>query len=181
MDLIHIAVENAPVDDLCSNSCLVALSCLVGAIKRTSCMPYCLKFGVVVMVTKPGASSDALTDRRPITLLPELGKLVSRDLKQWFTQIFHERPEVLDNMQRAYHHDGSSRQCVRYLLDMCEDYMEACASVSNPDPELIFTAYDFSKAFDLIQPFSLEATCRRFNLPPAFTALILDMLSRTKA
>jgi hypothetical protein len=138
-------------------------------------MPYCLKYGVVVMVSTSDSTSDDVTNRRPITLLSEIGKLVNRDLKETFTEIFHTHPEVLDQ-ERTYHHDGTSRHCVRSFVDMCEDFLEGGADV-----DLIFTVYDFDKAFDLIRPFSLESTCRRFNLTPSFTVLVMDMFSSTQS
>jgi ribonuclease HI len=111
---------------------------------------------------------------RPITLLPEVAKLLHRVLATRFSSILHFNPTILNSAQRAYLHDGSSRQCLHTVSNVCEDFCERVKRDSHH--ELVLTSYDVKKAFDSIQRFTIEATCRRFNLPEIFIELVLSSL-----
>ena len=132
------------------------------------------KLGAVVLVPKPGSKSTDPADMRPITLLPEIGKLVNRVLAKRFSEIVHANPTVMDSSQRAHLHDGSSRDCLHTVLNVCEDF--AARSAADPSLELILTSYDVKKAFDSVQRFSIRASCDRFNLPPLFADLLINSL-----
>ena len=156
------------------SSVLSFLVALVNASMRTGCCPPTLKAGIIVMIPKPGAPSDDVCDMRPITLLPELGKLSARVLARRCTAVLHTKPHILCDAQRAYLMDGSSKQCIATLLNVIEDFQErrrADASL-----ELIVTSYDIRKAFDSVQHFSIRSSCERLNLPERFIALLLAML-----
>ena len=172
IDLLKIGIgtfmEHAPEE--CA--LLSVLVCLVNTILQTGCCPAFSKEGIIVMIPKPGARSD-VCDMRPITLLPELGKLPSRLLASRFLSILHSHPNILDKAQRAYLHDGSSRQCLSTVLDMCEDFKERC---KKEGIEFVITSYDVKKAFDSVQLYSVAASCKRFNLPDVFIDYTVNTL-----
>jgi hypothetical protein len=178
MDLFKLLIgadrgATPPAPDL-ENPVLQFLTAFVNAALRTGCCPSSLKSGVIVMIPKPGKESDNAADMRPITLLPELGKLVARILAKRITRTLHEKPDLLCHAQRAYLLDGSSRQCLSAVLDIIDDFKEE--RKRDPDVELILTSYDVKKAFDSVHPFTIRASCERLNLPETFIRYVLDTL-----
>ena len=143
----------------------------VNAIFRTSIMPPSQKIGIISLHPKPGKNPNYALNRRPITLLPELGKLPFKILAQRLTKILHINPNILNDQQRAYLRNGSTKQCIENLIEITKD------SLSHIHNNLIITTYDVKKAFDSIQHYSIEATLNRFNFPPCFITLILSALS----
>jgi len=171
MDLLRLLV--GPTFRCCP--LLDVLVSLVNATIRTGIVPDRHVLGEIVLIPKPGSSSVDPSDMRPITLLSELGKLVSRVMAGRLTRIVHDNPSILDEAQRANLHDGNCRQCLSTSHNVCEDFLERFRS--DPDCELVFTAYDVRKAFDSVQGFTLQATCDRFSLPPVFALILLRSLS----
>lgn len=110
-------------------------------------------------VPKPGVPANDASNMRPITLLPELGKITPRTLAKRITLVFHDKPDILCAAQRAYLMDGSSRQSLAALLDTTEDFQES--RLENDGLELIVTSYDIRKAFDSVQHFTIHASCER--------------------
>lgn len=157
-----------------SSPALLFLVSLVNACLRTGCCPPTLKDGIIVMIPKPGGPSNDVSGMRPITLLPELGKLTARLLARRITAVLHTKPQILCEAQRAYLMDGSSKQCITALLDTIEDYQER--RPTDAALELIVTSYDIRKAFDSVQHFSIRASCERLNLPQGFITYILSTL-----
>jgi hypothetical protein len=155
--------------------CLRVLMSIVNVSLRTGISPPSHKGGIIVLVPKPGVASKAAGDRRPITLLPEIGKIVNRVLSSRLTEVFHSHPHILDRAQRANLHDGSARQCLNTTIDVCEDFLERFKKDKSVD--LFLTSYDVRKAFDSVQKFSIEATCDRFGLPSVFKVYLLDTLT----
>ena len=155
--------------------CLALLTSLVNTGITTGRAASSHKKGIIVLIPKPGENSTDAADMRPITLLPEIGKLLNRVLATRFTAIVHQSPYVLDDAQRAYLHDGNSKQCLHTIFDVCEDFNERF--VRAHDAELILLSYDIRKAFDSVQRFSIVASCERLNLPKAFIDLLSDSLT----
>jgi len=158
-----------------SSPVLSFLVSLVNASLRTGCCPPTLKEGIIVMIPKPGAPADDVSGMRPITLLPELGKLTARLLAKRVTAVLHSKPHILCEAQRAYLKDGSSKQCIAALLDTIEDFQERRGA--GELLELIVTSYDIRKAFDSVQHFSIRASCERLNLPDGFITYLLSTLT----
>ena len=147
---------------------------LVNACLRTGCCPPTLKAGIIVMIPKPGAPANDASNMRPITLLPELGKITPRTLAKRVTLVLHDKPDILCAAQRAYLMDGSSRQSLAALLDTIEDFQEC--RLENDGLELVVTSYDIRKAFDSVQHFTIQASCERLNLPEPFIRYLLGTL-----
>jgi len=167
-DLLKLAIllEDYP-------SCTDAILEFVNATLRTGYVPPHLKKGVIVMVPKPGGSGD-VDDMRPITLLPEIGKLTSRILAARFAAALHSHKDVMDPAQRAHLHDGNTHQCLHVLFDVAEDFQDR--KRTEPDHELVITAYDVRKAFDSVQLYSIKAALSRYGVPEAFARFIISSM-----
>jgi hypothetical protein len=59
---------------------------------------------------------------RPITLLPEMGKIISRVLARRLANRLAHNPRVLNPAQRAFQHAGSINQALDALVDVIEDF-----------------------------------------------------------
>ena len=57
---------------------------LVNAMLRTGVCPSGLKKGLIALLPKPGKDKSVASNRRPISLLPKLGKLTNRILAHRF-------------------------------------------------------------------------------------------------
>ena len=141
------------------------------------------KRGLICMHPKPGKDPKLLSNRRPITLLPELGKLPFRLIAHRLTDILHHHPNILDPAQRAYITDGSTKQCLELLMEITKHFnKQNNANRANKTTEelqqenLIILCYDIKKAFDSVQKYSIEATLNRFNFPIKTISLILSAL-----
>ena len=176
IDLLKVVVGLLPGGDQSfrGSPSLEVLVSLVNATLRTGSCPDVHKLGIITLVPKPGSSCTDPSGMRPITLLPEVAKLLNRVITDRFTSVLHYHPSVMCAAQRAYLHDGSSRQCLHTVLNVCEDFCERIRR--DPFHELVLTSYDVKKAFDSVQHFTIVATCRRFNLPESFIKLVVSSL-----
>jgi hypothetical protein len=129
------------------------------------------------MIPKPGKPTDDVANMRPITLLPELGKLTSRILANRLSATLHRKPHLLHAAQRAYLRDGDSKQCISTLLDLIEDYSDRTTREGDDlATDLVVTSYDIRKAFDSVQKFTIRASCERLNLPEQFIRFVIASL-----
>ena len=97
-----------------------------------------------------------MEDMRPITLLPELGKLANRVFAARMTVTLLRHPGLVDESQRGFLKDGSTMQCVNVALDVLEDYHERGGAKS-----LFVLSYDLIKAYDSVQEYTLRAALAR--------------------
>jgi ribonuclease HI len=151
---------------------------LVNAALTTRHCPRCFKLGVIVLLPKPGKDSSIIGNRRPITLLPELGKLTNRILALRFQLCADSAEvEVFENANRAYSQEGSFKQALRVFTDTTIHWNASKGPPPKRSEALNLILYDLAKAFDSVQKFSIKAACERYNLPPAFIELMLNMLT----
>ena len=181
LDVLKLAAQHAGPAHGDRFYFLQALVSLTNALLRTGICPSALKTGIIVFIPKPGKPADGPSTMRPITLLPELGKLPARLLSGRLTDILHLHPHVLHPSQRAYLRDGSSRQSLSTLMDVLEDFYERRRRFKGrrkkaPD-ELVLLSYDVVKAFDKVQKFSVRASCERLNLPESFITYLLSTMT----
>jgi hypothetical protein len=143
-------------------------------------VPACLKEGLVTLVPKvkqDGSYSKKADEMRPITVLPEMGKVLSRILATRLGRVFTVHPGVLSDAQRAFISDGSVDQCAAALVDVLEDWSEFRRGRSAKRAHHIhLISYDQRKAYDSVQAFTIRASLERFGLPEAFTSLVMDSL-----
>ena len=126
--------------------------------------------------TEAGTATIDVEDMRPITLLPELGKLTNRVLARRVTMTLMRHPELLDPAQRGFLKDGSTGQCVNVVLDVFEDHHERKGKKS------FFTvSYDLKKAYDCVQEYSLRAALTRAGTPREFVEYVCSSLKAAKS
>jgi exonuclease III len=160
--------------------CLAVLARLVGMCLRLGIQPDTLKLGWVTMVpkVKPDGSFSASADgMRPITLLPEVGKLASRLLAKRIGEILVRQPHILCTAQRGFLADGSVLQCVDSLVDVIEDWRQKQRDMGPAKAGPLYAlSYDQSKAYDSVQAFTIRASLERFNFPEIFIKYVLSGL-----
>ena len=148
-----------------------ALLAFLRAVLRVGVYPSHL---CVAWITTIGKGSDDPLDVRPISVLPELYRLVSRLLNLRLTGTFLGH-EILHPAQRAAIADGDFHQAVDATCQVFEDARERVLST------LACILYDQSKAFDLVHAEALDRAMRRIKLPESFRRLILSAMARAKS
>ena len=113
---------------------------------------------------------------RPITLLPELGKLTNRILARRITDTLLLHPGLIDSAQRGFQRDGSTTQCVNVVLDILEDHHG-----KNCKKPFFMLSYDLRKAYDCVQEYSMRAALERAGLPGSFTDYACSLLREAKS
>jgi hypothetical protein len=136
-------------------------------------VPTGMKLGEIVYLPKMSASgvpSIDVEDMRPITLLPELGKITNRILAARLTEALTRHPDLLDPAQRGFLRDGSTTQYINTVLDIFEDHHE------KKGKPLFVLSYDLKKAFDSVQEYGLRAALNRAGLPPSLSNMLVPCL-----
>ena len=156
--------------------CLLVLTRFANWCLTLGHVPKYLKHGWITMVPKPrkdGSFTNTAGEMRPITVLPEMGKIISRILASRLSQTL-TRPgnlRLLSSAQRGVIRDGSADQCVDTLLDAIEDWHHR-----KDGSDLFALSYDQSKAYDSVQGYSIRASLERFNMPEIFIRYVLSGL-----
>ena len=138
-----------------------------------------MQLGEIVYLPKLTAAGTATTDvedMRPITLLPELGKLANRVFAARMTETLLRHPGLVDESQRGFLKDGSTMQCVNVALDVLEDYHERGGAKS-----LFVLSYDLTKAYDSVQEYTLRAALTRAGVPEGFVSYVTSMLRAARS
>ena len=160
--------------------CLEVLTRIVGLSLELGFQPDALKHGWITMVPKvkpDGSFSCSPDDMRPITLLPEIGKITSRLLAKRIGDIFVQQPHLLSEAQRGFLAEGSVHQCVSTVVDVIEDWKQGRRDLgSRRAGPLYVLSYDQSKAYDSVQPYTIRASLERFNFPEVFIRYVLSGL-----
>ena len=160
--------------------CLRVLTRLIGMCMSLGVQPDALKHGWITMVpkVKPDGSFCCSADgMRPITLLPEVGKIASRILAKRIGDIFVQQPRLLCEAQRGFLADGSVLQCADSLIDVVEDWKQKRRDLgADKAGPLYVLSYDQSKAYDSVQAFTIRASLERFNFPEIFIKYVLSGL-----
>ena len=171
------ALEDKAHQTLRRQGFLDLLTALVNALFRTQHCPQSLKQGMITLIPKPGKDSSIVSNCRPITLLSELGKLPQRILASRILRTAQQaKLRVFEPAQRAHDKEGCYQQAVRTLLNVLQDWKLQKAKRGQRAGALVLLSYDVRKAFDSVQWYSIEASCRRFNLPDTFITYLLNTL-----
>jgi hypothetical protein len=180
IDLLKLLVRNdllkRPKSQGSSTSTLLLLTEIINA--SFACGQVCeiLKFGRITLVPKTnsdGSFSRDPSEMRPITVLPELGRIANRILADRLGTILLEHPHLLSPAQRAFLRNGDTSQCVNPVIDVIEDWTINKKPLGSP---IFMVSYDQRKAFDCVQKFTIEATLKRFNMPAKFIEYVLSSL-----
>jgi exonuclease III len=177
-DLLR-AITSSLTDDGTETPCLAAFTMILNDCLRLRVIPPVLKEGWITMVPKrqpDGSLSVDAENMRPISVLPELGKALSRVLASRISRILILRPELLSPAQRGFIANGCVEQCIGSLTDAIEDWRQR----GRPG-HLFVVSYDQAKAYDSIQLFTLRASLERFSMPEAFIQLVLSGLTGARS
>ena len=159
------------------SACLEVATRIIALSFELGTVPDVFKHGWITMVPKvkpDGSFSCAASDMRPITVLPELGKIASRLLARRVGLVLVQYPHLLAGAQRGFLMDGSVDQCTDVLLDVIEDWRQRAEGRGVAD--LFVVSYDQSKAYDSVQKYSIRASLERFNMPESFIHYVVSGL-----
>jgi hypothetical protein len=115
--------------------CLAAFTTIINHCLQLCYVPPLLKHGIITLVPKvkeDGSASKEVDKMRPITVLPELGKVANRILAKRLGRALLKKPDLLSAAQRAFLHDGNVDQCVNVVLDVVEDWTQRTKDKDNP-------------------------------------------------
>ena len=138
-----------------------------------------MKLGEICFLPKVKVGGEFTVDveeMRPITLLPELGKLVNRIVAKRICRILQDHPDLLHGAQRGFVKDGNVSQCINTVLDVFEDRQE-----HKRKSKLFVVSYDLRKAFDSVQEYSLRAALKKMGMPAGFVKYACSMMSEAKS
>ena len=81
---------------------------------HTDC-PNWFSKGLICLIPKPGKENKCeYTDKRPITLLPDLAKIPMKIIATRLQSIFHKWPSLLDHAQNGFIREGSCDGPIRF-------------------------------------------------------------------
>lgn len=153
---------------------------------------------MVPKTASDGSFSRDASGMRPITVLPELGKLLQRVLAARIGTSLLLHPKTLTAAQRAFIKDGYLAQCIDVSVDVIEDWRQANRGRLPPGvvkvggrrrarggkrvcKDLFVLSYDQSKAYDSVQAYTIRASLERFNMPEPFIEYTLSSLDGAKS
>jgi hypothetical protein len=122
-DFWKLVTAAGPVDSWC----LEVVVRLIGDSLELGEVPEVMKLGWITMVPKvkpDGSFHFKASAMRPITVLPEVGKIASRLLASRINGVLVRHPSLLSEAQRGFINDGSIDQCSDVLLDVIEDWRQ---------------------------------------------------------
>jgi len=160
-----------------ASACLDIVTSVNNACLEIGVVPPVLKMGWITMVPKvkpDGSFACTAENMRPITVLPELGKVTSRLLARRIGEVLVRRPELLAESQRGFLRDGSVGQCTDALVDVVEDWRQSRQDgrARRRRPDLYLVSYDQAKAYDSVQEYTIRASMERFNMPESLISLV---------
>ena len=165
------------------SQCLEVVVRLIGASMELGEVPEELKLGWITMVPKvkpDGSFKCKASAMRPITVLPELGKIASRLLASRINSVLVRHPNLLSGAQRGFINDGSIDQCSDVLIDVIEDWrqrVEIPSRGGGAQEPLYVVSYDQAKAYDSVQAYSVRASLERLGMPELMVSYVMSSLS----
>lgn len=175
IDLIKMLVDRERLLKGGESNVLLAMLFIVNQCLRLGHIPPFLKLGWITMIPKvkaDGSFSLEAENMRPITVLPALGKLVTKGLTDRANDVLVAHPDIMDSAQRAFLKDGYLAQCLDVVVDVFEDWNESKRGRS----PLFAISYDQKKAYDSVNRDTLRASLERFNVPERFIDIVLSGL-----
>jgi len=171
VDLLQCCIQpNRSTDSFATPGPIaIALVEYVSAVLRVGVYPAWTCTAWITTIDK--GSKDPL-DVRPISVLPELYRLISRVLNARLLAVFRKH-SILHPAQRAGLSDGDFLQCIDVVTSIIED--------SKTLGTLALVLYDQAKAFDLVTQTNIERACVRIGLPRKFISLVTSAMQRALA
>lgn len=170
--------ESAPPQD---THAMQVIHYLVNLMLENRALCDFLKEGRITMVPKnEGVEDNAgnVANMRPITVIPELNKLISKVFADRIGLILAKNPSLLHEAQRAFLMNGSVSQCLESFVDVLEDWNKNKRGKKSP---LYVVSYDQSKAYDSVQLYSIKAALVRLGFPAEFVEYTLSTMDRARS
>ena len=187
IDLLKIITANTNRSTAANDPVIRVLSELINLEFRLAIVPPSMKKGKMTLLKKAGKKKapegtiEYVREMRPITVLPELGKMPFHILANRLSTTLVEHPNAINSAQRGFLKNGNTSQCVSLTLDIIEDYQKKAKDAEEKKaaiPKLFVVTYDQAKAYDCIQKYTIRASLERMNLPESFIQFILSSLTR---
>jgi ribonuclease HI len=150
------------------------LTYILNRFLKEGSIPECLRRVVMKMIPKPGAKEMEVASLRPISIIPELCKLLGKVLATRLGTLLCSRPDVLHKSQRGFLRHGNTGQCIDVAIRVLEDHRRTRGDIH-------IASYDQKKAYDSVQHFSIRMALRHFGIPDAVATLIMSSLTGTTA
>jgi hypothetical protein len=145
IDLIRLLTDSKRVGGA-TPYVLQAFTLVVNQSLALGYQPKFLTQGWITMVPKvkdDGSFSRDADAMRPITVLPELGKLCTKILASRINDILVRFPDLMNPAQRAFLRDGYLAQATDVVVDVIEDWNEHKRNGPEATP-LFLLSYDLS-------------------------------------
>jgi len=117
------------------------------------------------------------SNNRPISILHDYYKVLSRILAKRLNNILLNY-RILHPSILGFIKEGSINQCLVSIINVFEDSIQKRKIY--PDSKLFCISYDFCKAYDNLQFYSIKYTLERFNMPNMFIKLIENIMFNMK-
>ena len=111
---------------------------------------------------------------RPISIIPELSKIVSKLLAKRLLDILTLNPTLLHKSQRGFLRTGNIGQCIDALIDILEDNKQYKRGVH-------IASYDQRKAYDSVQHYTIRMSLERLNMPDSFVSYVMSSITDSEA
>jgi exonuclease III/ribonuclease HI len=140
---------------------------------QSASFPAAWKTSVIVPLVKKPHEELTMSNIRPISLQPCLGKLLTKILARRLGDIFARFP-ILHPAQRGFVNGGCITKCIDELLDAWD---WSRRDSKGKQHELYTVFYDIKQAYDSVQASVLVRAMKRLHMPAAFICLIEDSLT----
>ena len=175
-DLLKLLIR----DDESQSPTEEALRLMVSAVMREGKLPDSIKNIQMRMIPKAGNKKKDVNALRPISIIPELAKIISKILAQRIMDVLTKHPDILLASQRGFLRHGNIAQCIDVLIDALEDNKERQKKKKNRS-YLHVASYDQSKAYDSVQMYTIQMSLERLNFPELFIKYVMSTLEGCSA
>jgi ribonuclease HI len=152
---------------------LKSIHLLTSQIIATGITPKSLKRVAMRMIPKSHQKRDP-ESMRPISIIPELSKIVSKLLAKRLLDILTLNPTLLHKSQRGFLRTGNIGQCIDALIDILEDNKQHKRGVH-------IASYDQRKAYDSVQHYTIRMSLERLNMPDSFVSYTMSSITDSEA
>ena len=161
-----------------------ALLRLINRSWSSGAVPSAWRRAVIVPIPKAGKDPQEVTSYRPISLTSHTAKLMERMVGARLTHLL-ERDDVIPAEQVGFRRGRSAEENLGRLIQEVQDGWNRPAPRARPmdgktAARFVLTAYDFSRAYDLIDHKMLRLKMSR-HLPRCFVTWIFQFLRDRRA
>ena len=156
-----------------------SLHTLISTIFRHGRAPHCIRSVQMKMIPKHASPKPDVNSLRPISIIPELSKIISKILARRIMDRLTKHPDTLHPAQRGFLRHGNIHQCIDTLIDILED--KVGRDKRGLDAHLHLASYDQRKAYDSVQHYTIRMSLERLNFPTHFVEYVMSTLTGATA